>query len=203
MSIINETRQFIAIKEGDVFSFTADDQHYGHATLLSVQQGSALIQTAGGAQEAIAIESMKLAIQLIPQPSPSTDSSAPLKVEQSKELAIGFPLENTSIRAYTFQGVQYAEPLYQGAVAISNNPTLSSSGPQVSSVTTVTINVPIIVEVTEFTDGSQNINIYEQTNYPPTGASLPPPTQRLDAAYLLAEEERRERERLAFLMDYS
>ncbi|ETK23365.1 hypothetical protein [Pseudomonas sp. FH1] len=203
MSIINEIRQFIAIKEGEIFSFTADDQLYSHATLLRVQQGSALIKTAGGAQEAIAIEGMKLAIKLIPQPCPSTGSSVPLKVEQSKELAIGFPLENTGIRAYTYQGVQYAEPLYQGAVAISNNPTLSSPGPQVSSVTIVTINVPIIVEITELTDGNHNINIYEQTNYPPTGASLPPPPQRLDVAYWRAEEERRERERLAFIMDYS
>lgn len=203
MGIVNETQQYIAIKNGDIFSFTAEGQLYAHARLLGVQQRNALIQTVEGTQEAIAIESMKLIMQLQPQSPDPLDKPRPLKVERSKQFAIGFPLEKTDIRAYNYQGVEYAELLYEGAVPTSQNFAVSGTGAQVNSVTTVTINVPVTIEIIEFTDGSHSVNIYENNNYPSGGTPPSPPTQGIDMASYLAEEERREKERLAFIMDYS
>ncbi|NVZ51517.1 hypothetical protein HX792_14320 [Pseudomonas sp. B6002] len=219
MNIINLFQQYIVISPEDIFSFDADDQFYQHAQLVSVHQGAALIKTQHGDQEAISVNSMRLVIRLIPESSSLLRNSPPVKKKPHTATSLGFPLDGLGIRSYSSQGASYAEPLFQGVVPVSNytepqyqgvvpNVQYPASAPPgtsspVSSVIVATINVPVYVEIVTHQDGSQNINIYDQASYPSIGSVPSSPTQGVDMAFFLAEEERREKERLAFIMDYS
>lgn len=201
MSIVNNTQQYVTVSAGEKLSFESDGQTYLHAKLLDIQKDSVLIETAMGGQEAIAIDSMKLIISLSPSSSKSISNIAPSRSETSKKIAIGFPLDQTGIKVYNKQGTLYADTLYQGVVPVSQNPAYSGTGSPVSSVTVVTINVPVYVEIITLADGSQNVNIYDQANYPSVGTPSYYPNGIHPA--LLAEEQRVEKERLDYLMNYS